>query len=79
MRFIQVTLLLVFLAAVAAFALQNNETVTLDFLQWRLTAPMAAMIVGIYFLGMISGGAVLGFIRRSVRKASEIPASHRQA
>src|SRR3712207_5934609 len=52
MRFIQVTLLLVFLAAVAAFALQNNNVVDVRFLQWRLTAPMAALIAGVYLLGM---------------------------
>ena len=75
MRFIQVTVLLVFLAAVAAFALQNNEQVVVSFLVWKATAPMALMIVVIYLLGMISGGAVLGFVRRSIRKASEHPSA----
>ncbi|WP_435017426.1 lipopolysaccharide assembly protein LapA domain-containing protein [Tundrisphaera sp. TA3] len=76
MRFIQVTVLLVFLMAIAVFAVQNNEAVAVKFLVWKATAPMALMIVTIYLFGMVSGGAVLGFIRRSIRKASERPADY---
>ena len=75
MRFIQATLLLVFLAAVAAFALQNNELIDLQFLGWGVRAPISILVVGVYLLGMISGGAVFGFIRRSLRTVSERPAS----
>jgi uncharacterized integral membrane protein len=75
MRFFQATLLLVFLGAVAAFALQNNGLVSVKFLAWGLSAPLSVLIVGVYVLGMISGGAVFGFIRRSIRKVSEHPQS----
>lgn len=75
MRFFQITVLLLFLAAVGMFAVQNNEAVAVRFLVWKATAPMALMIVVIYLFGMISGGAVLGFIRRSIRKAGERPAA----
>jgi len=70
-RFFQVSLLIVFLAAVAAFALQNNDLVEVQFLAWGFKAPQAVVIVGVYFLGMISGGAVFGFVRRSLRRVSE--------
>ena len=73
MRFFQATLLLVFLLSVAAFALQNNGLVSVSFLAWKLSAPMSVLIVGVYLLGMISGGAVFGFVRRSIRKVSEQP------
>lgn len=73
MRFFQATLLLIFLASVAAFAFQNNGLVTVEFLVWRFSAPLSVLIVGVYLLGMISGGAVFGFIRRSIRKVSEHP------
>ncbi len=73
MRFLQATLLIVFLASVAAFALQNNGLVPVKFLVWGITAPMSVLVVGVYVLGMVSGGAVFGFIRRSIRKVSEHP------
>jgi len=66
MRFLQITLLLTFLAAVAAFAIQNNSLIDVRFLTWRVSAP-------IYLLGMISGGAVVGFLRRSLRQVPEPP------
>ncbi len=71
MRFFQATLLLVFLASVAAFALQNNTLVSVKFMVWAITAPLSVLIVGVYVLGMISGGAVFGFIRRSIRQVSD--------
>ncbi len=71
MRFLQLALLLVFLAAVAAFALQNNAVQSVRFLAWELTAPLSLLVVGIYLLGMISGGAVVGFVRRSLAKVGE--------
>ena len=74
MRMIQATLLLVFLASVAAFAVQNNDLVSVRFLSWGLKAPLSALIVGVYLLGMISGGALFGFLRRSIRRISEQPA-----
>ena len=67
----QITLLLAFLAAMAAFALQNNALVSVRFLGWGISAPMSLLSVGIYLLGMISGGAVVGFIRRSLRQVPE--------
>ena len=73
MRFLQATILIVFLGAVAAFALQNNTLTPVRFLTWGFSAPLSLLIVGVYLLGMISGGAVLGFVRRSLRKVSENP------
>ena len=73
MRFLQATILLLFLAAVAAFALQNNGLTPVKFLAWGMTPPLSILIVGSYVLGMISGGAVFGFVRRSIRKVSEHP------
>ena len=75
MRFIQATLLLLFLAAVGIFAIQNNAMTTVQFWTWKVSAPSSIVVVGVYLLGMISGGAVFGFIRLSLRKVSERPAS----
>lgn len=71
MRFFQVVLLLAFLAAIAIFAVQNNSVISVQFLGWGFSTPLPALIVGVYVLGMLSGGAVFGFLRRSIRRASE--------
>ena len=75
MRFFQATILIVFLAMVAAFAIQNNGLAKVSFLIWEISAPLSILIVGVYVLGMLSGGAVFGFVRRSIRRVSEHPQS----
>ncbi|WP_435009661.1 lipopolysaccharide assembly protein LapA domain-containing protein [Tundrisphaera lichenicola] len=73
MRFLQITVLLIFLASVGAFAVQNNDLTSVRFLVWQLSAPLSLLIVIVYLFGMISGGAVVGFLRRSIRRVSEHP------
>ena len=77
MRLIQITLLLLFLGLVGIFALQNNVVTPVKFLNWKIEAPTSILVVVIYLLGMISGGAVFGFIRLSLRKVSEVPVARR--
>ena len=73
MRFIQAVLFLIFLGAVGLFAVQNMETISVGFWTWKLTAPVALVIVAVYFLGMLSGWTVVAFIRRSLRRVAEHP------
>ncbi len=73
MRFLQALILIVFLAAIAVFALQNNVVTTINYPGGSRSLPLPLLIVGVYLLGMVSGGAVVGFIRRSIRNVSEQP------
>jgi uncharacterized integral membrane protein len=73
MRFIQAVIFLVFLGAVGIFAMQNTGAVAVNFLSWSLTAPVAIVIVAVYFIGMLSGWSVVSFVRRSVRQIGEPP------
>jgi uncharacterized integral membrane protein len=73
MRFIQAVLFLVFLGAVGVFAIQNTSSVTVDFWTWQVTAPVALVIVAVYFLGMLSGWTVVAFVRRSLQRVGERP------
>jgi uncharacterized integral membrane protein len=70
MRYVQGFLLLVFLGAVAIFALQNRGNVELAFLNWRLRAPLAFEVVAVYLFGMLSGWTVVAFIRRSIHRVT---------
>jgi lipopolysaccharide assembly protein A len=72
MRVIQGVLLLIFLGAIAIFAVQNNALYEVNFLKWK-TIPISIALISLasYFLGMLSGWTVVAFVRRSIRKVSE--------
>ena len=73
MRFIQAVLLLVFLGAIALFAVQNTWPITVDFAKWTITGPVALMAIAAYVLGMLSGWTVVSYLSRSIRRVSERP------
>lgn len=75
MRFLLGFILLIFLGALGVFAVQNTQTLTVKFLNWSLTAPLALVSVGIYFLGMLSGWNVVAFLRRSIHSVTTEPRS----
>jgi uncharacterized integral membrane protein len=61
-------LLVVFIAAVVIFALQNNDDITLRYINQSETLPLAAVIGGVYLLGMLSGWTIVGFVRSSIHR-----------
>jgi uncharacterized integral membrane protein len=73
MRYIQAVIFLVFLAAIGVFALQNRDVITVNFLTWNLSEPVALLTVIVYFLGMLSGWTVVAFVRRCFRRITEHP------
>jgi lipopolysaccharide assembly protein A len=73
MRFVQAVILLTFLMAVGLFAVQNTATITVRFLNWGVTAPLALLTVAIYLVGMLTGWTVVAFMGRSIRRVSEHP------
>jgi putative membrane protein len=66
MRWFYMTLVVVFALATAIFALQNFQSVTVSFLNFRLSAPLAILIALIYVLGMVTGGSLWALLRRAV-------------
>jgi len=64
-------ILLFFLAAIGVFALQNQETITLQYLGRSLSCPPSLLIAVAYLLGMVSGWTIIGLIQRSFRRATE--------
>jgi putative membrane protein len=73
MRFVYLLILLLALAALVVFAVQNSETVTLQYLNWSITCPLPLLIAMVYLLGMVSGWTVIGSLRRSLRHVTERP------
>jgi putative membrane protein len=73
MRLIQAVTFLAFLLALGVFAAQNTGLITINFLSWNLAQPVAMVIIAFYVLGMVSGWAVLAFVRGSLRRVTEHP------
>ena len=71
MRVVYCLILLVIITAVAIFAVQNNEDVTLHYLDRHVTFSMAVLIGVVYFLGMVSGWTVVGFLKRTLKRVTE--------
>jgi len=71
MRLVYFLILLIVLAAVVVFAVQNNETITLHYLDRSVTSSLPLLIAVVYLLGMVSGWTVVGFLRRSFRRVME--------
>jgi len=71
MRLVYLLILLLVLAAVIIFAVQNHETVTLQYLNQSVSCSLPVLIVVVYVLGMVSGWTVVGFLKRSVQRVTE--------
>lgn len=79
MRLFCLIVLLAVGGAVAAFAYQNQQDVTLTFFNYGVTTSVAAIVGIAYGLGMLSGWTVLGVLRRSLARVTEFPASREHA
>jgi uncharacterized integral membrane protein len=73
MRYLQAIVFLTFVCAIGIFAVQNRELITVNFLTWNLSQPVALLAVVVYVLGMLSGGTVMAFMRGSLRGATARP------
>jgi uncharacterized integral membrane protein len=71
MRFVQAIILLAFLGTVGIFAVQNTSVITVRFLNWAISAPVALVAVAVYLLGMLTGWTVVAFVTRSLRRVTE--------
>jgi lipopolysaccharide assembly protein A len=69
MRWVYLAVVVLFVAAMIVFAIQNREAVTMAFLGFSIRAPLALLATGVYILGAITGGSLLALLRRSVQRA----------
>jgi lipopolysaccharide assembly protein A len=73
MRAFYALILLIFIAAIAVFAVQNNEEVTLRYLDQSAPLRLSLLVGAAYLLGMLSGWTVVGIFRRSLHRVTERP------
>ncbi len=69
MRYIYTLLVILFFGMIAIFAFQNMRLVTVTFLHMQMTVPLALLIASVYFLGLLTGGALIAMIRNWIRHA----------
>jgi putative membrane protein len=70
MRFFYFLILILLLAAIGMFAVQNNETVAIKYWDRSISLPISLVIGGAYLLGMLSGWTVIGFLKRSLQEVT---------
>jgi len=65
MRWVRLTIIVLFAAATLVFALHNLTSVTVSFLGLSLGAPLAVLVVVAYVFGAVTGGSPFALLRRS--------------
>ncbi len=71
MRYVYIALIVVISAVVLLFKFQNLENVTVTFLTMSITIPISLLVIGIYILGMLTGGSLYAFFKSILSKAKE--------
>jgi len=65
MRWIQLTIIILFATVTLIFALQNLARVPVSFLGASIRVPLAILMFVVYALGAITGGSLFSLLRRS--------------
>jgi lipopolysaccharide assembly protein A len=73
MRWIHLTVVVLFAVATLIFAIQNLDVTSVSFLSFKLRAPVAVLVIVIYVLGAATGGSILALLRRSYARSKRSP------
>ena len=66
MRWVHLTIVVLFIAVMIVLVIQNREVVTMSFLGFGIRAPLALVAAGFYALGAITGVGLFALLRRSI-------------
>lgn len=66
MRWIYLTIIIVFVAAIVVFAIQNVQLTTMSFLGFSVRAPLAVLAAVVYVLGALTGGSLFALLRATI-------------
>jgi uncharacterized integral membrane protein len=69
MRWVYLVLLLVVVTMIVVFIAENREEQKVLFFNQSITAPLSIFFVAVYFLGMWTGGTVVGFVKLAYQRA----------
>lgn len=77
MKYIKTFFLILFLAVVLVFSVQNMETTRFAFFGWSMNVPLAFASVVIYVLGAMSGGLLWSLIKKMTADEPKRQTSHK--
>jgi lipopolysaccharide assembly protein A len=69
MRWFHLAVIILFVAVILIFMVQNLDVVTVAFLGFSARAPLAVVIPIIYLLGAATGGSLIALLRRSYERS----------
>jgi lipopolysaccharide assembly protein A len=75
MRWIYLAVIILFVAAIIIFAVQNFEIVTMSFLGFNARVPLALLVAVAYLLGAATGGSLYALLRRSYEGSRSVISS----
>jgi putative membrane protein len=73
MRWVYLSIVVLFVVAILVLVIQNREAVAVEFLGFSMRAPLALVAAAVYALGAITGGSLLALLRRSFEGARLMP------
>jgi uncharacterized integral membrane protein len=73
MRWIYTVVIVLFVAAIIVFVVQNRAPVTMSFLGFSVHAPLAILAAVVYLVGAATGGSLFALLRKSVRASRVSP------
>lgn len=62
-RYVYIALIVAFTALVLLFKFQNLESATVTLFSASITLPLSVLVIGIYVLGMLTGGFLVALLR----------------
>ena len=73
MRWLHLSVIALFAAAIILFAAQNFQLVTMSFIGFSATVSMALLAAILYLIGMATGGSLVALVRWLVQGAKQRP------
>jgi len=67
MRWVYLAIVILFVAGIVVFAVQNTGSADVAFLSFAVSAPVALIVAVAYVLGAATGGSLYAVLRRSVQ------------
>ncbi len=67
MRWVYLVAIVLFVAAIVLFSIQNLQSATMSFLGFSVQAPLAVLAAVVYVLGALTGGSLLALLRGTIR------------
>lgn len=70
-RYFYISLAVIITIVILIFTFQNIGNVSIEFLSVSITLPISLLVIGVYILGMLTGGSVFAFLKTIVKKSKE--------